>query len=146
MKLFFEFLRTKRQAILCFFVCTAMFFGSFWLYGFPMEAVVYPAVLCLIVCAIFLIAGFIRVRRRHAELSSLMREPVSLPDELPQALGVEARDYQRILTLLAKRLVEEFNERFIATLKRDKKKRDEDNHDNLKRDDKKHNKRGEKHE
>ena len=44
------------------------------------------------------------------------------------------------------RLVEEFNERFIATLKRDKKKRDEDNHDNLKRDDKKHNKRGEKHE
>lgn len=101
MKLFLEFLRTKQQAIVCFIVCAALFFGSFWLYGLPVAAVVYPAILCLIVCVIFLIAGFIRVRRRHAELSGLMREPISLPDELPQALGIETRDYQRILALLA---------------------------------------------
>ena len=73
MKLFFSYLHTRRRVIAAFILFAALFFLSFALYRLPLGAVVYPALLCLLFGAVFLLTDFLRVRRTHETLSQIQR-------------------------------------------------------------------------
>ena len=55
MKLFGEYLKEHARLIAASALAAAIFFASFALYGLPLLAVAYPALLCLVLAAVFVI-------------------------------------------------------------------------------------------
>ena len=96
MKLFLRYLRSRLGVLLLFAAFALILTVSFLLYHLPVEAVLYPAALCLVLGALALLIGFLRVRRRHQVLTGL-RE---LESELPEVREIEAADYREIARLL----------------------------------------------
>lgn len=100
MKLFLDYLRSRRRVFAVAGVCCAVFALSFWLYALPLSAVLYPAGLCAIICLAALMTDYRRVKRRHDELVLLREQPIAIADTFPEAASVEEADYQALLTLL----------------------------------------------
>ena len=62
------------------FLAFALIFAvSFALYRLPLAAVLYPAGLCLLLGAGYAVAGFLRVRKRHAALEGKKKGPARSP-------------------------------------------------------------------
>ena len=101
MKPLFRYLWSKLGGIALFIAFAVIFAISFALYRLPLEAVLYPAGLCLLLGAGSAAAGFLRMKKRHAALEDLKRLEVSLPEQLPEIRDVEAADYREIARLLS---------------------------------------------
>lgn len=100
MRLFFQYLHSKRRLIGLFLACCLVFFGSFSLYHLPLEAVLYPALLCGGLGTIFCLWDFFRVRRVHEALQTLRSLTDAMTETLPPAQSILEGDYQQLLTLL----------------------------------------------
>ena len=87
--------------IALFLAFALIFAAAFALYRLPLEAVLYPAGLCLLLGAGCSAAGFLRMRKRHAVLEELKRLEAGLPEQLPEARDVEAADWREIVRLLS---------------------------------------------
>ena len=96
MKLFLRYLQSKLGVLLVFLAFAVILAVSFILYRLPLEAVLYPAALCVLLGILVLIIDFIRVRRRHEVLRGLKE----LDSELPEVRDIEAEDYREIVRLL----------------------------------------------
>ena len=57
MKLFVQYLYSRRNVFLCFFCCAGAYEVVFSLYGIDMRAVWYPLLICLFFALIFVLAG-----------------------------------------------------------------------------------------
>ena len=97
MKFFWLYIRQRRKGILIFFLFCFIFLVTFCLYHFPVQAVLYPSLLCLASGGCFLAADYWKARRRHREMAGLPRLPEELMKELPEADSQEARDYQELI-------------------------------------------------
>ena len=100
MNLFFAYVKQRRRVLLAAGLCCVVFIISFALYRLPVEAVLYPAILCFAAAAAFAAFDFQKVRRKHQRLEELKRGLVGLTESLPPAAGIEERDYQEIIRLL----------------------------------------------
>ena len=100
MKLLASYLRSLRRVLIFSALCTLLFCISFLLYHLPVEAVLYPAGLCLLLGGIALGIDFLRFRRRHTFLHALSSITDSALDALPEAESSIEADYQRIIALL----------------------------------------------
>ncbi|QTE67680.1 sensor histidine kinase [Clostridiales bacterium] len=96
MKLFLRYLQSKLGVILLFLAFGAVLAFSFVLYRLPAEAVLYPAVLCVLLGIGVLLLDFFRVRRRHM----VLRDLKEIDAELPEVRDIEAEDYREIVRLL----------------------------------------------
>lgn len=101
MRLFFRYLHSKRRGILLFLVCCLIFLGSFCLYHLPLEAVLYPALLCGGLGTLFCLWDFFRVRRVHEALLTIRSLTDAMTESLPTADTILEDDYQQLLTLLS---------------------------------------------
>ena len=81
-------------------LCALLFSVSFLLYHLPVEAVLYPAGLCLLLGGISLGIDFLQFRRRHTFLHALSSITDSALDALSEAESSIEADYQRIIALL----------------------------------------------
>ena len=100
MKLFLKYLRQHRLGLAAYFVFSAIFAFSFYLYALPLAAVLYPAALCLLLGVGVVIADFLRMRKRHLQLAGLANAGAELLSSLPEAVGIESADYQNIIAAL----------------------------------------------
>lgn len=82
-------------------LAAAIFLASFALYGLPLLAVAYPALLCLVLAAVFAIRDFAQAKRRHAEFMALTEITAAEEKMLPPARSIDDADYRRIIALLA---------------------------------------------
>ena len=92
-----SYLKRQWKLLLLLAGITAVFAAVFSLYGLPVEAVAYAALLCLALGAVLVGLGYSAFLRRHRELEHLLRragEPV-LP--LPPPRGALEADYQALL-------------------------------------------------
>lgn len=101
MKLFGEYLKEHARLIAASALAAAIFFASFALYGLPLLAVAYPALLCLVLAAVFVIRDFAQAKRRHAEFMALTEITAAEEKMLPPARSIDDADYRRIIALLA---------------------------------------------
>lgn len=83
MELFWRYIRRHRLAICIFVLCCALLAGSFALYQLPLAAVVYPAALCLLVCAAAAAWDYARTVRRHRRMAELRTEANAMLLALP---------------------------------------------------------------
>ena len=100
MELFLKYLKGRRRVFLTAAGCCFIFICSFLLYHLPLEALLYPALLCtgigLVICAF----DYSRVKRKH-ELLQPFRTMTDIMDELlPQADFIQEEDYRQIIRLL----------------------------------------------
>ena len=89
MKFFGRYLRQHRLAILLFILSWGLLAASFALYGLPLAAVAYPALLSLLLCLAAAVWDYTRTLRRHRKLSELQTaanaQLMDLPD--PASIG-----------------------------------------------------------
>lgn len=101
MKLFGEYLKEHARLIAASVLAAAIFLASFALYGLPLLAVAYPALLCLVLAAVFVIRDYAQAKRRHAEFMALTEITAAEEKMLPPARSIDDADYRRIIALLA---------------------------------------------
>ena len=100
MDLFKSYIKERRIGITVFFLFCAVFFATFLLYRLPMKAVLYPTLLCSLLGVIFIFVDFVRVRRRHKQLSKIKDLSASMISSMPAIESVEDKDYQAIIKSL----------------------------------------------
>ena len=95
-----SYIKQHRLALLAFVLCAVLFAATFLFYRFPLKAVLYPTVLCLVLLAGFAAADIVRTRKKHAELERIKCFDAKLADSFPEADGVLEADYQEIIHLM----------------------------------------------
>ena len=95
-----SYIKQHRLALLAFVLCAVLFAATFMFYRFPLKAVLYPTVLCLVLLAGFAAADIVRTRKKHAELERIKCFDAKLADSFPEADGVLEADYQEIIHLM----------------------------------------------
>lgn len=106
MKLFFAYLKSKRETLIMLAVFAAVFAGSFLLYRLPLSAVLYPAVLCAILGAVFAVCGFIRAKKKHEILTRLRDMTAAVIDELPKPGSIAENGYGELVSRLCEQNAE----------------------------------------
>ena len=91
-------LRSRLPALALFFVCCAVFAAAFWIYGLPLGAVGYPALVCAALWLAFAALRYARAAKKHKTLSALTA--ALTPDMLPEVRNADDADYGRIIALL----------------------------------------------
>lgn len=92
-----SYLRRHIKIILMLVLFAAVFAAVFSLYRLPLEAVLYAALLCLVIGAALFFVGYGRYVRQHRQLSALLARGVPEADALPAPEGALERDYQALL-------------------------------------------------
>ncbi len=100
MKLFFKYLKTKRNIIAFFIIAIIIFVTTFALYHIPVRAVLYPAILCFALGVGFLLFSFVRVKCQHDILESLKDRTAEMIGNLPASNSICEDDYKELLELI----------------------------------------------
>lgn len=101
MKLFLQYLGQRRRIFIVDAAFCIIFAVSFLLYHLPIEAVIYPTLLCAALGILIMVFDFLRVKREHEALSSIRSMTDVIAESLPKADGIKDEDYQQILRLLS---------------------------------------------
>ena len=100
MQFLLKYIRQIRRKIIIFILFVLVFLSAFILYHLPVEAVIYPAIICAIVGAGFLIYDYFGALRKHKELEEIKKFTAELMDVFPEKVSIEASDYQQIIEKL----------------------------------------------
>lgn len=101
MKLFWKYLKQRRNILAALLLFARIFLVTFALYQLPLEAVVYPIMLCGVVGCVFLMVDFLNVKKNHKVLENMKEFVDVLHCEFPVDAGIENEDYIRIIGLLS---------------------------------------------
>lgn len=100
MRFFLTYLKQRKMEIGLFFLFSLIFLAAFWLYGLPLGAVLYPALVCIIIGILFLIFDVCWAYKKHQRLKALASLSTSLMESFPEERTQDDRDYQKIIRLL----------------------------------------------
>lgn len=102
MKLFLQYIKQNRRCLAAGAVFCIIFLASFLLYHLPVKAVIYPALICLLLGILFLVLDFLRMKRKHDAMMRIKDLTDVIAKELPEIDGIEESDYQCIISLISK--------------------------------------------
>jgi len=97
MTFFFKYIKQNAKLIIVLALCVFIFGLSFVLYGLPLAAVIYPAVLCLGLIFVFVVCSAVKAKEKHNTLTLLIQKPAELLGEFPKPDTMEEDDYQQLL-------------------------------------------------
>lgn len=101
MKLLLQYLKQRWRVYVAGTVFCIIFAVSFLLYHLPIEAVIYPALLCAVVGLVMMVFDFLRMKRKHEELCRIKSITDTITGIFPQIDGIEDADYQEIIRLVS---------------------------------------------
>lgn len=103
MKLFAEYIKCRKRPAAAFALCLAIIVFSAILYRFPMKAVVYQVVLCMITGAAFFCRSFVKCREKRRRLMSIKILSTDITGALPEPDSPEEKEYCEIINMLCRR-------------------------------------------
>ena len=106
MKLLFKYLKEKLGVFLLFILSCSVFALTFYLLDLPLEAVIYPSLLCLMFWIVFAVLDFLKVKKTHRNLEKNKLLPVSLISSLPEAKTIEGSDLTEIIMNIKQEMTE----------------------------------------
>lgn len=106
MRFFLQYLRARRMTLCAFAAAVLVFPLVFFLYGLPMQALLYPSALATLIGLCAFAADFLRFWRRHVQLARLKRFQEGMTLELPAPADALEADYQALLQMLETREAE----------------------------------------
>ncbi len=115
MEFWLRYIKQHKKGIVIFSLFCAIFFCMFALYHLPVEAVLYPALLCAIIGVFFLGADGKKAYQQHERLTELQKLGTELLYELPPVETIEGEDYQQLVRKLCEQqavVTTQMNERY----------------------------------
>ena len=100
MKLLYQYLRSRAIIVALMFAFILIFVIVFALYRLPLQTVLYPAGLCLLLGTGCGVVDFLWMVKRHKALEAFKQLESCLPEQLPEPRDVEAADWREIVQLL----------------------------------------------
>ena len=100
MDLFLKYLKQKLWLFVVGGTFSLIFSVSFFLYHLPVEAVIYPTLLCAFIGLLVLIFDFLRVKDRHKELAQIKSIPDAITATFPADNNIQNEDYREVIRLL----------------------------------------------
>lgn len=100
MDLFLKYLKQKLWLFVVGGTFSLIFTVSFFLYHLPVEAVIYPTLLCAFIGLFVLIFDFLRVKDRHKELAQIKSIPDAITATFPADNSIQNEDYREVIRLL----------------------------------------------
>lgn len=97
MRFFHLYFKQQRQKIGLFLFFFLIFLAAFWLYDLPIEAVLYPAVVCGTIGLLCLAFHSFRTYKKHQSLKALASLPGVLMKSFPEERTLDDADYQEII-------------------------------------------------
>ena len=91
-------LRSVLPALGLLALCFGVFAVSFRLYGLPLAAVAYPALVCFVLLLVYGLLRSARAARKHRDLAALTAAMTA--EMLPEVRTPDDADYRRIIVLL----------------------------------------------
>lgn len=104
MKIFGAYIKQKSKIFLTILLFCIIFAIVFYLYKLPVEAVIYPSLLCILFGTILIVLDFAKIKRRYKILEKLGNMPSAMIDELPSVSNINDYGYQRIIRSLQKEI------------------------------------------
>ena len=104
MKIFGAYIKQKSKILLIILLFCIIFAIVFYLYKLPVEAVIYPSLLCVLFGTILMVLDFAKIKRRYKILEKLGNMPSAMIDELPSVSNINDYGYQRIIRSLQKEI------------------------------------------
>lgn len=104
MKIFGAYIKQKSKILLIILLFCIIFAIVFYLYKLPIEAVIYPSLLCILFGTILIVLDFAKIKRRYKILEKLGNMPSAMIDELPSVSNINDYGYQRIIRSLQKEI------------------------------------------
>ena len=102
MSFFKLYIRQRRMGIIAFAVFSAVFAVSFVLYHLPVKAVLYPALICLIIGTVFLFFDIRSAYAKHKYLGNVQSVSGETPNLLPPVKTADDADYRMIIERMTK--------------------------------------------
>lgn len=116
MKFVIAYFKQHKIALIAFLISCAIFCATFALYRFPLEAVLYPALVCAILWSAFALWDIYRAYKKHQKLREITHLPASLMDHVfPTSTSFDDEDYQEMIRLLRQEqsdLLSQMNRRY----------------------------------
>ena len=106
MNLFKIYIKEHIKVLAAFLLFFCVLTVSFFLYHLPVEAVVYPTLLCVLIGVIFILIDYGKVRKKHLQLSEIKKLNAAMISTLPDIEGVYDADYQEIIKTLQAEITE----------------------------------------
>lgn len=100
MELLGKYLKQRWRGLAVGVLFLVIFMVTFALYRLPVKAVLYPALLCLLIGSLFVILDLIRVNKKHRMMRQIREFADVVTEMLPAVEGIEEEDYQNVLCLL----------------------------------------------
>lgn len=100
MKLFIRYLKYHLRLLFLLALLCLVFIAGFLLYHLPLQAVLYPFLLCAGIGLIACLMDFFRVRRAHQALMRIASLSDAAAAAFPPADGIQSCDYRRMIRLL----------------------------------------------
>ncbi|MCR5310923.1 MAG: sensor histidine kinase [Lachnospiraceae bacterium] len=101
MKLFWSYIKSILGGILFFFGLFVLLIVFFLLYGLPMEAVLYPILLCFVLGLLYLAVRYFSVLKCYREILELKNTAAELIDSVPDSGTLFSGEYGEIIKNLA---------------------------------------------
>ncbi len=102
-----RYLKEKRAIVIVFLACACIYFVTFALYHFPLEAVLYPTVFCVLLLTGTFLYEYRKYRIKHEELMLLQNLPDYLMESLKKYQKQDDQDYVELIRLVMERAGEE---------------------------------------
>lgn len=100
MRLFVQYIKQRKREILLGAGFFLIFLVCFFLYRLPLQAVCYPAVLCLLIGGIYVWEDLRKMQKKHKMLESMKSYMDVLASSLPDPESVEEQDYQNMIQMI----------------------------------------------
>ncbi len=101
MKLLLQYIKQRQKIYAPCLLFFLIFCVSFLLYRLPINAVLYPALLCFVAGLIISALDFKKVKGNHEALTRVNNITDIIEISMPETNDIEDRDYQKIIHLLS---------------------------------------------
>lgn len=102
MSFFKSYIKEKQSAFIIFFLFSAIFLCVYSLYHLPMGAIIYPALICIVLGCIFLFFDYKKAYQKHCLLMEMQKLSSELMEHLPKADTISEQDYLNIIETIRK--------------------------------------------
>lgn len=100
MKFLFMYFEKRKKSLLVFLLFIIIFGGVFFLYSLPLKAILYPALICMIIGGIILFLDYRKAFSKHKRLSEIEKLNSALMERFPALETQDDIDYQNIIESL----------------------------------------------
>lgn len=106
MKFLFTYLGKRKKSLLVFFLFVIIFGGVFFLYDLPLQAVIYPALICMLIGGIIMFLDYKKAFSKHKRLTEIDKLSSALMERFPDLETQDDIDYQNIIESLREEIKE----------------------------------------